>query len=314
MTTRGEGQGPLKPIEIQSGPSVEASLDAETTKITGIREGDLRPVVPNPGETTIVLQRNAKDERKLEAPGYGALVPEAAEKARRDAKAYFSEILSKLSPEEQRQVEILIVGSDAPLIAPEDEQFNSPHRRGLDTAAEVLQGAREALEKFGLSQDQILNLSEFANEAEIDGPIGFQDLEPLEMLRKSPDFVKHLADKYGTGKKFWIAYENDEDEDKEVREKLGAEGVRQIAGRMQGFLRLLAQGAMERHSHTDNKRLIIWGVSHYDTISPFVKVHVLDKPATDYLPIDSGAGVTLEISKDGVVKTQLSGQPFNVKL
>lgn len=327
---------PTSVPEVVTGPSVGQHAEFEG-EIEGITETDLRVVVPEIDGTTFVLQRNAKDERDTtllqrnergerdsEAVNtYGALKPEAAEATRASAKEYFDQLLGQLTPEERQELEILVIASDAPLIAPEGEagEFNSPHKRGAETADQVIAGIREALQSAGVDEQRLLNLSEFASQTEKPGgPVEFDRLKPLAILDESPEFVKKLKELSGTGKKFWIDYELDTHE--AVREAMGAEGVADIAERMRAFLRLIAEGAKHRHLEHPGKRLVIWAVSHYDSISPFVKVRVLDRPATDYLPINAGAGVVLEMSpaadpkqlKPGDMTTQLSGRPFNVDL
>lgn len=305
--------------EIMRGPDVTGSRESEAEsgpEIKDIREGDLRVVLPSAGETTFVLQRNAKDERNPESPNYGALTPEAVEKTRNDAKTYFERILNSLPPDERGQLEILIVASDAPLIAPEGSEFNSPHKRALETAAAVMRGAHEALQELNLSEDQIINSSlpairSRAGEGSKD-IAEFAELEPLQILRKSPEFVKFLKEKYGVGKDFWAAYEADKE--KAEREKLGAEGVEDIAERMGHIIKLLTRYGRMIHSRQKDKRLIIWAVSHYDSLSPFIKKKVLGKPTTDYLPIDAGGGITLEVDKEGKAKTELGGKKIDVRL
>jgi hypothetical protein len=300
--------GEVNPLEVARGPeaSPKDKLN-ESNEIYGITEADLRVVVPEIDGTTLVLQRNAKDERIIGAENYGALTPEAAEQAKEQAKQYFLNLFSKLSDEEKKQVEILVVASDATLVTP--EEINSSHKRASETAEMVMSGIREAMREAGVEERQLLNESdEFAEFAEVKGPIEFRQLEALKMLSESPEFVEHLKQKYGTVKEFWIEFEKDTDKD--VRQEMGAEGVHGIAERMRDFLGLLMEGAKERHQQETGKRLIIWAVSHYDAISPFVKTKILNRPATDYLPINGAAGLTLDISPDGSIKTELSGQEF----
>ena len=124
--------------------------------------------------------------------------------------------------------------------------------------------------------------------------------------------MKYIKEKYGAEKDFWVAYETDTE--KVERERLGAEGVEDIAERMRRFIKLFTRYGRMIHSHYKEKRLIVWAVSHYDSLSPFIKVNVLKRPATDYLPINAGGGITLEIDKDGKAKTELSNQKFDVRL
>lgn len=305
----------MKSREVISGPEVMRGPEAEKQtevggEIHGITEADLRMVVPEVDGTSLVLQRNAKDERNPDAKDFGALTPEALEQTRAQAKQYFLNLFAALSPEERKDVEILVVASDAKLESPEG--LTSEHKRGLETAEQVINGIEEALEEVGIDRSQLLNRSEFAEFAEPEGPVEFDELEALKMFSKSPDFVQYLVEKYGIGKKFWINYEMDSE--RETRKAMNAEGVEDIAERMRYFLLMLARAADQRHKENPGKRLVIWAVSHYDAISPFVKRRVLDRPATDYLPVNAGGGVTLEISPEGDVKTELSGKPFDVKL
>lgn len=303
--------------EIISGPGLTSGPETQTesalhSEIKGVTECDLRVVLPLVGETTIILQRNAKDERNPESPNYGALTPETAEKTHDNAKSYFEQIFQGLSSEERKQIEILVVASDAILITPMGPEYSSPHKRGLETAVKVIEGAKKAMKEFGVPEKQLLNLSEFTAESEIEGPVEFEDLKDLKMLSKSPEFVDYLRNKYGAGKEFWSAYEGDKEKVK--RKELDAEGVWEIAERMRAFIDLLTKGSLERHSRLANRRLIIWAVTHYDSLSPFIKVNVLKKPATDYLPINAGGGITLEINKEGEVKTEINNQKFDVRL
>lgn len=306
MGNPGTASGP----EVARGPEVEEKAGAKK-EIIGITEKDLRVVVPKVGETTIVLQRNAKDVRMPGAADYGALTPEAAEGARNTAKDYFADLFRRLTPQEREEIEVLVVASDATLIAPEGPEYNSGHKRGLETAQEAMRGIQEAMQGAGVLEGQLLNTSEFTNPDELGSPLEFRSLEPARMLREHPEFVEHLKDKYGSGKELWVQFE--QDTEREKRKEMGAEGVEEIAARTRSFLRLLVESAKLRHEGRE-KRLVVWAVGHYDNISPFVKVDVLGRPATDYLPINAAAGITLEVSADGKVKTQLSGKDFDVAL
>lgn len=306
--------------EIMRGPEMSDNQEAgPSPKTERITESDLRVILPNIGETVFVLQRNAKDERNPESDNYGHLTPEAQEKTRNDAKVYFERILNILSKEEKGQLEILIVASGAELTAPEGPEYNSPHQRALETAAEIMEAARESLQKFNLSEKQIINSSLPAirgkraksgvkDIAEFD-----EDLGPPKILTDSPEYLRFLIEKYGTGKELWVAYEADKD--KNERERFGAEGVEDIAERMRVFVKFLARYGKILNSRQEDKRLIIWAVGHYDSLSPFIKNNILRRSVTEYyLPIETGAGITLEFDKEGRAKTEIGNQKFDVIL
>jgi len=54
-------------------------------------------------------------------------------------------------------------------------------------------------------------------------------------------------------------------------------------------------------------------VSHYDTISPFVKKMTGMDTKKDYLPVDYGAGISLKIDKMGKITSKIKGQEFIVE-
>lgn len=296
---------------VARGPEFDA---VQTKEIKGIREDDLRVVIPEPDETVMVLQRNAKDDREIGSESYGALTPAEAEKTRKNAQAYFAKVFEGLSPEDRKTVEVLIVASDASLVVPGSPELNSAHKRGSETAEEVMKGVLAAMQEYQVPENQLLNVGEFAEHAEAGGPIEFNELEAAKILSQSPEYVHFLQEQYGpgSGKKFWVGFEQDTDSEK--RKALGAEGVGEIADRVRSFIELLAKAGRERHKELPNKRLYVWAVSHYDALSPFIKVNVLKRPATDFLPMNAGSGITLKVDKDLHATTEINHQAFDVRL
>lgn len=299
----------LKNHEIMTGP------EAKPEDVEKITTADLRAEIPKAGETIIVLQRNAKDNRKKDGGlEFGALVPESAEQVRIGAKDFFDTIFDDLTTEERATIDIMVVASDAEFLPPSGD--NSKHQRGVETGEQVMVGIGESMKEYGVDDDQLLN--NFASpDTKIDsaggGPIRISDLKDLEIMKNSPDFVKFLVKKYGTDKNFWVAYEVDKE--KSSREEMGAEGPQEIADRMSHSLSLFADSARRALENNPDRRMIIWAVSHYDSISPLAKKHILDMSVEDgYLPVDYGGGISIKIDKAGSATTTIQGQEYQVNL
>lgn len=255
---------------------------------------DLRPVVPQQGETVMVLQRNAKDDRTDTSGDYGSLVPEAAQQAREHACRFFRDIFEGLSEEERATIDVMVLASDAALITPSGK--NSHHKRGVETAEVVMEGLKAAMKEFSLPEEQILNQGR---------TVEVSELRDLRMLEETPKFVQFLVEKYGTGRGFWVAYETDAE--KETRIRMGAEGPEEIAERVSYALSVREQIAREYHKAHPGRRLIMWAVSHYDAISPFVKRNIAGMDMSAYLGVDHGAGISLHIDAQGKGTCEIQG-------
>lgn len=278
-------------------------------KVERVTIDDLRPERFENGETEIILQRNAKDNRDPNSPiEMGALLPEAAEKVRQHAKKFFEDMFSMLG-EDAKITDILVVAADTKLETPIDG-VKSHHQRAVETAEEVIVGLKEAMEAFSLEQKQLLNKS--------GKPIQLTSgrLRDLRIFEDSPEFVNFLKEKYGQLKEFWVAYEVDKE--KEIRIKMGAEGPEDVADRIDSYLRVLANAAKAYEESHPGRKLIVWAVSHYDTISPYIKKHISQLDETsfhdDYLPVEQGAGIVMVADKQGNAETKIQGQKYQVSL
>ena len=279
---------------------------SESEKIELITVQDIRREIPQVEGTAIILQRNAKDDRQdPESSDYGALVSAAAEKARLGAKEFFSEIFAGLGPEEIKSLDIMVVASDATLITEKGQ--TSPHKRAVETAEQVISGLQEAMAEHSVSDEQLLNNAASAHQ----GPIELSGLRDLRALEDSPEFIKFLQAKWGD--KFWLAFEDDSE--RETRIAMGAEGPIEIANRVKYFLTVIANAMKVYHQENPGRRVIVWAVSHYDSISPYIKEHVakMDTLKT-YLPVEQGGGITITISPDGQVKTKIKDTDYSISL
>ena len=97
------------------------------------------------------------------------------------------------------------------------------------------------------------------------------------------------------------------DADSDVREAFGAEGVHDIVDRTKKSLAVMERYARVFHANNPGKKLIIWAASHYDTLSPLAK-DATGSDFGDYVPVDYGAGITIELKKDQVPTFELAGE------
>lgn len=270
-----------------------------------LKKEDIHPEIPGEGGTVLVLQVNAKDDRtNPDSPEFGALVPEAAEQTKGQAESFFNEVFSKLSDEQKAKVAVIVFASDAPLVMPAGT--NSPHRRAFETGEKVIEGIMGSMTENGVDPKQLLN-----NADEKKGePVGVSGLVDLTMWEK-PEFVNFLKEKWG--KKMWAAYEEDADSNERI--EMGAEGPAEIAIRMRealtGLTLDVAKGYHEKHP---DSLLYIWAVSHYDSISPWVKGYVYQAdPSKLFAPAEKGGGVTIKIDKDGeTAETTIGGEKYQI--
>ncbi|MFA6461828.1 MAG: hypothetical protein WCV90_06190 [Candidatus Woesearchaeota archaeon] len=287
----------LKEIDKQEPVSIDA--------IKRLEVSDLLPEVPKLGETLIVLQRNAKDIRDPYQPDNGPLDVGAIESTLAQADMFFDKIFSSLSSSDKSTVDIMVMASDAVLSTPEG--MRSGRKRAVDTAQLVIDSIRKVFQRQGVSNRQLLN-----NTLRMGGgPIEVSELRDLSILEQSPAFVDLLRKRYGTGIGFWDAYENDVE--KKIRKKMGAEGPEEIADRVYHALSIWGQISKQHHLKYPNRRLIIWAVSHYDTISPFIKKYVLKMRKQIYLPVAHGGGVILMINQRGKIDCLLRNRRLAVK-
>ncbi|HLD30937.1 MAG TPA: hypothetical protein VJB41_01940 [Patescibacteria group bacterium] len=270
------------------------------TGIERITRESIKPRISEVGGTIIILQRNAKDDRRLDSEDIGALEAEAAEQTFLHAREFFDKIFEGMDDKERETIDVMIIAGDTTLITPDG--IKSYHKRAVETASQVIAGLKESMAKFSLREQQLLNTAASPD----GGVIEVSELRDLLMLEKSPEFVKFLIDKYGTGVKFWDAYESDAE--RETRLQMGAEGPDEIADRVNYALSLHAQIAEEYHQANPGRRLIVWAVSHYDSISPFIKKYIVGMEMSSYLPVDQGAGITISIDKTGKATTTIQDQ------
>ncbi len=316
---------PGRITEIMGMPEVTGNTDKKSDKIESVTKKDLRVVVPKAGETVVVLQCNAKDNREIDketgepGPNYGKLEVSAAEEVEVSAKRYFLEVISNLNDEERKDIEIAVFATNAPLVTPESLltkqgiSYDSPHRRAFDTAELVIRGIRAAIEESGLDKTQLLNDGELQEFADPEGPLTLpEDLSGLKMLRpEHQKFVKALLDKYGP-REMWAKFE--EDADSKERKTMGVEGVNEVHDRLSNIIKLIVRATKERHKNNPRKRTLVWFDVMGDEAAPFVKGKITRQPQAEFVAFQKAGGVTIEVPPTGNARTEIGGKKFGFKL
>jgi len=277
--------------------------EGEPLSIERITVRDIQPTLPAQNETVMVLQRNAKDIREA-GDEFGALDKKAVETTHAEARQFFDTLFAELEEEERDTISIMVVASDATLLIPNGQPCE--HRRAIETADIIIQALKESMVQFNVPESSFLNSDSSNGE-----PIAVSELRDLLMFEESPEFVKYMTDKYGTGKEFWIAYETDAE--KETRIAMGVEGPKEIADRVNYALTVRARIASEYHKANPDTRLVVWNVSHYDSISPFIKEHIVGVDVTGYLPVEHSGGITLQIDDKGQPHATIQNQKVTFK-
>lgn len=291
-------------------PSSSETPPTIPQKIDRITVADLlaEAKAPDPGETLIVLQRNAKDDRTPDSDDIGRLFPEAAQVAKDTSREFASKVFESAGADASK-VRFLVVGSDTELLTPSGIQ--SAHKRGLETAKEDVEGIKEAAKDHGVPLESL-----FANPSGEAIELTSGRLKDLKMLEESPEFVNFLKEKCTVDgkfdeKKFWIEYEADTY--RTEREAMGAEGPEDIAERVRNYAGTLSHAAELWHQNHPGQRLVVFAVSHYDNISPFIKEHVTHQGTTnDYLGIENNGGIAIRARAGSNPTSTIRGHTYNV--
>ncbi len=280
-------------------------------QIPKIEKQDITAPDIQPGGTAIVMQRHERYERDRALDNAGSLIESDATAAKLRDTQFFNELLDT---EDSAETMVLFISSDT--------QYAGRGRRSLETSQLAQDAAIEVLQEHGIDPaTRIINFHPAFNTSR--SGVTDQDIRPFGKLREpqifdKPEYVDFLRDKYGaengagTGisQAAWAAHEADTE--KEVREQMGAEGVHDIVDRTKASVQILERYAQAFHKSNPNKRLVIWAATHYDTLSPLVK-DAVGAEFSDYLPVDYGAGVVINIEPDSNEVT-LSAQGQKVAL
>lgn len=273
-----------------------------------IEKQDIKVPRLSAGESAIIFQRHGKYERDKTSERSGSITEDAIEDLTARDQAFFDELIAnEPNPED---VMVLFVSSDT--------RYGQGYR-SMETAQIAEDTAIEAFNAAGLNPTaQIINLNPAfkTNVFDKTGQAVRPDIrihEPEFLDNKG--YVQFLKDKYSDGialtPKAWAMHEMDAD--KEVREELGAEGVYDIVDRTKRALAVMERYARVFHVNNPGKKLIIWAASHYDTLSPLAK-DATDTDFGEYLPVDYGAGITIELKKGQAPTFEIAGERVSLSL
>lgn len=257
------------------------------------------------GGTRILLQRHQEFFREKENEHVGHLTPDGKETGEKEAEQRIKNLIEQVPETERDNLFFLILASDT--------TYENGGARSMETADIIAKKIREILIQNSISEENLLNISREYRGSENGAPKPVPSLREPLMFEESPAFVKFLKEKYPELKDFWIAFETEVE--KETREKMGAEGPEEMADRIEKYLKVLKRYSALFHKEKPDSRLIIWCVSHYDTISPWTKKYVLDQSIPEnHLPVDYGAGLAIDLDNEGNASVNTEGKKFKLEL
>lgn len=293
--------------------------------ISKIEKEDIKAPQIEAGGTAIVFQRHERYNRDRSAEDAGSIDPESSDDTIRQDRQFFEDLLVQ---EAADGVETMV------LFVSSDTQYAGKGRRSLETGQLAQDAARSVFEEAGIdANERVLNFHPNFKTSRFEET--GQDIRPVrgivepKIFDENPDFVKELGKKFNPEElqaeiesqrsdvqlspEAFGAYEADLPEVVEMRERHGAEGVHDILDRTKTSLKVLERYSRVFHANNPNKRLVIWATSHYDTISPLVK-DATDTEFSEYVPVDYGGGVVINVPPKGEGQTTLEAQGAQVPL
>lgn len=292
----------------------EAIPEAERIVVT---KEDLRPPKEfEKGAALINLIVNVKDIRNPDDGEIGTLYPDQAAEFEDRIESFMDQVYGGITPDERQQLDVIVLAGETDLVTPGAQGLRNPHQRALETGDLAIGRIKESMLKFGVDPDNSLS-TQHNRPIAINTLNDIALLHPLgpELVDKTGDevYLEYLIQKYGTGREFWMVFEDDTE--KEMRERLGAEGPTEIADRT-SYLIDICSTIVDLHQQDDpDKRVIVFAFGHYDNFSPWVKRHLMGiDPAEGFVPMEKGSGVVIKKSPDNTASTSIANKTFPVSL
>lgn len=271
----------MNPEGINSTPPQEIKLSTETIERTP----------PPKGGTVIIMQRHGNYDRET-----GHLTPDGRRETLERSQKIIEEMIEKVPEEERKYISLLVVAS--PTIKNEGQ-------RSMETASAVIESVQNIFEKYTIPKVNIIT----------ETPRPTEDIEEPRIFKGDVTYWKFLVDKYGEGtQEFWKAYE--EDVHQEERVEMNTEGPVEMSDRFAHFTNVLGRYAHFHHTNHKNEpaRLIIWNVSHYDTVTTFFKNHIAGIDQKEYIPVDYDGGMSLIINSDNEASVTIGETTYPIEL
>lgn len=255
---------------------------------------DSQAVTPllNTNETQIIFQRHCNYDRTN-----GGLVEESIKEQQKIIFQFISSLGN--NPIDLKNTYFLF---DASMTS-----SSTDFKRCVETTSIAMDAIKTFFQTNGIPTSHIINLNE---ELHYNNSIheNRQLVEP-KMFTDGTGFREYLEEKHGgINQNFWIDFE--EDQSKEKRQQLGAEGPDEIVNRANFYINVLKRYAKIFHSKFPNSRLIIWCGTHYDVISPLVKQKVLNYDKEDIVKVDYCGGISLLIDTTGNIMVNMNGTNY----
>ena len=270
--------------------------EIRSPEISRIDTGSIKDTLPTIGGTDITLQRHGDYIRSPEHESVGSLTPEAREEVTAMVRQKVNALLK--DADQEANVAFLVTGSAT--------RHYGKGQRSIETAEIVREEISRALSEHGMRADLLLN-----NRSARKGVAPIKKVRAPQFVDTMNPYFEFLLGKHDAqmGEAFWKDFESDTY--KQEREAFCAEGPDDIDQRFTRHIKALKRFASSFHQDNAGHRLIIWNVSHYDTIAPFAKRHIDHSDKDIHLPVELGGGLTLEI-RGAEVTTELCGHLYTV--
>ncbi len=278
-------------------------------KLRRITSKDIVLSLPETGETTVVLQRNAKVNRENvpKNKDQSCIINESAEAAKKFAVNTFESLLKDLSASEISSLDVMVVASN-PHIGTDNADHHET-QRSLDTGREILLGIKKVFSELKLGDNQLLNNTA----VESKGVVEISEIKGYNKLSDWPELIEFFTQKAeDTGEDIIDMYLTEAYKDE--RDRLGVESANSIAKRMEQFMSF-SRGSANYHAKNPGRRLIFWAVTHFDTITPYASV-ALAQPieCTEPIAVEHLGGVTLHIYRDETAKLTILDKTYSTNL
>lgn len=270
------------------------------------------PEVPADFKTLLLIQRHGKydsgrpaDMKAItpeEEQTLGRLTQEGIDAAKARADARLEAVLSD-APE---KADFLVINS--PTFWLDQENLG---QRARETAEVIAGELQRFIDEGKISKEQVLNNLTRDDETPAfkDGASRQEERLGEALMFQVPAFANFLRKEYGgQGPKFWSAF--NKDTHKELREELGAEGPAEIAERMREFTSVLARFGSMYHKQHEGRKLVIWVVTHGDTLEPYENL-VLGAPHED-IHVGYNDGIGIAIDGEGEAVSEVGGKSYAV--
>lgn len=282
-------------------------------------EHDVAPEIPRDGwQTLIFLQRHGRYDNRVpadfanpteeEKAKLGRLTAEGRKEAHQRAKVRIESVLAS-DPE---HTYILLVNS--PTYWLDNSELG---QRAQETAQIIGEEIQKALKLKWLTPDHLLNTVEKTTQkGNVIGAFKEGLSRPELRIGESPmfqfpEYIAYMREKYkGQDSDFWQA--RNADVDQEMRKKFGTPGPEDDAEEIELAVGIETQFARKFHSLNPGNRLLVWNVTHGDSLEPYAQ-RKLGIPEYDFRALyNEGIAISIDDQGEATVHTALYDFPVDL--